>query len=276
MWPLLAYSGPMGEGEVVVAWGCGLLGAGLWGRSFWRTIRPAPMVAPLWAGTALNLAPIACIIAMAVAINVLGDREVQGDWRYVAMYTGMGALWLALGAKLGFPLLGLHGPVDGLERRNAGAVIAYIGALVGLSLCYVGGNFGDGPSWTVVVISSGLATAALAWVWITLEIAARVSRLISVHRDTAAALRLAGLLIGCGMIFGRGAAGTWVSVPATASDALMAGWPALAPLALEILLSRGLRPTPSRPRAPVLTGLAPGVMYVLFGAGVVYAMGWWS
>lgn len=277
MSPLLAYSGPMGDGEVVAAIGSGLLAAVLWGRMFWQILRPAPMVAPAGARAVLILAPLVCIAGMGWLIDSFGDTEVRGDWRYVGMYTAMGALWLAVGAMVAFPLLGVYGRVDGLERRNRGAVIAHTGALVGLALCYAGGNFGDGPSWTVVIFSCGLATAALLWVWGMLEAIARVSVLISVHRDTAAALRLAGLLIGCGMIFGRGAAGTWVSGPATALDMLVAGWPAVAPLALEMVMSRMLWPTPSRLRAPALfAGVLPGLVYISFGAAVVYAMGWWA
>lgn len=273
----LLYSGPMGEDEVFATIVSSIVAVVLWGRQFYRFTRPSPMVAPAGHRVALLAAPLMCAAGLAVLLNFLADSEVRGDARYVAMFTAIGAAWTWGFASLAPPLLGIFAREDGLERRNAGAVIAYIGALVALTLCYAGANFGDGPGWGVVLVTALVSTSALLAFWIAIEIVAHVSTSISVERDVAGAVRLATALVAAGVIFARAASGSWVSAPAMLTDFWRDGWPAIVLVALESLASLFFRPSPERPRWSVaFAGVAPGLLYLSLAGFIVARLGWWA
>ena len=86
--------------------------------------------------------------------------DVREAPEYLFMYFVIGLAWMRVAAMV-FPLAGLHPHDDIIERRNAAAVPAWIGAMTGVALCYSGANVGNGPGWWVVVFSAGLATASL-------------------------------------------------------------------------------------------------------------------
>jgi hypothetical protein len=215
---------------------------------------------------------LAALILYAVLITAAA-HDVRDDPKYVFFYMILGAAWVGAGVWL-LPMLGLSTRDDVLERGNRAASYAVAGALVALTLCFAGGNVGDGPGWWVVVFSAALATAVLVVLWLALDAIASVTDAITVERDAAAGVRAAGFLVASGSVLGRAVAGDWISAGATMRDFAVYGWPVLALLAAAVLLERGARPTPARPEPPVgLYGGVPAALYLAAAALYVYRLG---
>lgn len=191
-------------------------------------------------------------------LTTMSSWDVQSSRVYTGFYDLMGLVWIG-GALTASDFLGLSLRDDVLERRNHAALVALGGVLVGHALAFAGGNIGDGPGWWCVVAASGLASGSLFGVWLALHAAARVPDTLTVERDGAAAVRVAGLLIGCGLVFGRAAAGDWISLDETVASFVAAGWPGFAlagaAIVLEILLARP-RGAPVPPALSVVVALA--------------------
>jgi uncharacterized membrane protein YjfL (UPF0719 family) len=166
---------------------------------------------------------------------------VREDGRYLAMYLALGALWSGAFISL-LPWLGISVRDDALERGNPAAAWAAAGGLLGITLCFAGGNIGDGPSWTVVVLAAGLASAALALLWTLFNLFSGVVEKIVVERDECAGIRAAGLFVALGLVLGRGAAGDWVSIGATIRDFAINAWPALPLVAAAVALEGWFKP----------------------------------
>jgi len=117
------------------------------------------------------------------------------------------------------------------------------------------------------VFSAGLACVALFAAWMLFETASGISDTVTVDRDPSAGLRLAGFLIACGLILGRGVAGDWVSAEATVHDFGRAAWPVILLVIAAAVVERAVRPTPTTPRPAVVPyGLLPALLYIA-GAG---------
>jgi uncharacterized membrane protein YjfL (UPF0719 family) len=203
-------------------------------------------------------------------LRTLAAHDVRDAPPYLMLYFLMGAAWVGLFVCC-IPLLGISPRDDVLERGNPAAAVAVAGALVALTACFAGGNVGDGPGWWVVVFSAGLATAALFLAWLAFEVTSGVSDAITIDRDRAAGLRLAGLLLACGAIFGRGAAGDWVSAALTLRDFASVAWLAVPLLVVAAVVERAARPTASRPQpSAVAYGFVPGLVYV--SAAVLFVL----
>jgi hypothetical protein len=223
-------------------------------------------------GVMASAPPIAALLLFAV-LKTAAAHDVRDDPRYLLFYMVLGAAWVGLGTRL-IPVLGISPRDDVLERGNRAASYTVAGALLALTLCFAGGNVGDGPGWWVVVFSAALATAALAVLWLVLDAMAAVTDAITVERDAAAGVRAAAFLIAIGAVLGRAVAGDWVSVAATLRDFAVYGWPVIAVLAAAVLLERGTRPTPARPQPPVGPyGVLPGTLYLAAAALYVYRLG---
>lgn len=209
----------------------------------------------------LRLAPLVAAIVLFVILKTLSSFDVQDSPIYLTFYMVMGAAWVGLATQL-TPLAGVSRRDDVLERRNPAAAVALAGAIVGITLTFAGGNIGDGPGWWVVVFSAAIATGTLYLTWLALDNLTGVGDTVTVERDMAAGLRLAGFLVAAGAILGRAAAGDWVSVPATLRDFVVAAWPILVLLAVAVVVERVARPTPARPTLPVVSyGLLPALAY---------------
>jgi hypothetical protein len=97
---------------------------------------------------------------------------------------------------------------------------------------------------------------------------------VTIDRDAAAGIRLAAFVLACGAIFGRAAAGDWVSAVDTVRDFVVAALPVVVLLAAATLVERVARPTPARPRpSVVLYGVAPGLVYVAAAALHILRLG---
>src|SRR5688500_1753096 len=154
-------------------------------------------------------------------LRTLASHDVREDWRYLAQYSAMGLAWVRFAPRIFLPGISLRD--DFFERGNSAACFAFAGFLIGSLLCFGGGNIGDGPGWWVVVFCTILANATLCALWVAAAHATRVVDLITIDRDPAIGLRLAGFFIGCGLILGRAVAGDWISANATIGDFVRKG-----------------------------------------------------
>lgn len=204
-------------------------------------------------------APLLCAVSLLAVLLTLSADDVRRDPKYILLYLLLGAAWIGAWSKF-FGTFGLSLRHDVAERHNRAAAIALAGALLALTLCFAGGNIGNGPGWWVVAVCAALSSGALFVLWMAIEWATGVSEAVTVDRDVAAALRLAGLLIAIGVILGRAVAGDWFSLDATVADFWRAGWPAALVAGAGIVVEKFV------PRAPglltLLAYLSAAVLYV--------------
>jgi len=241
--------------------------------------RAASVVGLRKSGSSVPMLAATFGLAGAIILVVLtkwASTDVRDVPRYLVMYLMLGLAWVRV-AAFGFPLLGLNPHDDVIERRNKAALPAFVGAIVGVALCFSGGNIGDGPGWWVVVFAAGLATVALAGIWLVVGQWSGVVDVVTIDRDVAAGWRLGGLLVACGLVFGAAVAGDWVSATSTVADFGKRGWPALVIAVIAIQIERIMRPRPDRPTAPVVeSGLVPAVVYIALAvAGALLAGTTW-
>ena len=222
---------------------------------------------------ALLAAPLLCAAVLYVVLKTVAAHDVRDDPRYIFFYLVLGAAWVGLAARL-LPLAGVSVRDDVLERANPAAAYVAGGALVALTLCFAGGNVGDGPGWWVVVFSAALATGALFALWLALDALAGLADTVTIDRDEATGVRVAGYLVASGLILGRAVAGDWVSAGATVRDFVLVGWPVLPLLGAAAVLERSLRPTPQRPALRATThGALPALLFVAAAALYVLLLG---
>jgi len=124
-----------------------------------------------------------------------------------------------------------------IERTNPSALVALSGALIGLTLCYCGGNIGEGPGIEVVLFSAGLATVAFLVIWWLYH--HHSGGLCCNNRSRSVGWPAPRwFLVAGSLILGRAAAGNWVSVGATISDMILYGSPVLLLLIVLSSLNR--------------------------------------
>ena len=259
------------EGFVTVA-SC-LLGPVFWAVWWFRVRQAAPPRSPAFANR-LALTVVILLGFLMTVLTSIASEDVRQAPQYLFMYAVLGLAWLKI-AELGFAYAGISARDDAIERSNVAAGEAVTGALVGVTLCYAGGNIGNGPGWWVVVFSAALATVTLGAAWLVLDRLTGVNDVVTIDRDRAAGVRLGGFLIACGLLLGRGVAGDWVSVDYTVVD-FVRFLPAVAFLMLiAVVVERVARPTPKRPTAPVAEfGIGAAIAYIGFAAGYVRYFGW--
>jgi hypothetical protein len=217
--------------------------------------------------------PLVALAILFVVLQTGASHDVRDAPRYIIMYLAMGAAWVGLCVWL-IPYLGISVRDDVAERGNRAAAYPVAGAIVGIMLSFAGGNIGDGPGWWVVVFSAALATAALFVLWYTLDAAGDFVEHITVDRDRAAGVRVAGFLVAAGLILGRAVAGDWISAGATVRDFTVTAWPALVLLIVAVIVERLARPTPARPHPSVVAaGGTPALAYVALAALYVAWLG---
>jgi uncharacterized membrane protein YjfL (UPF0719 family) len=218
----------------------------------------------------LPLVPAVCMAVIWVVLSFFAASDVVSDFTYILLYFGTGALWLRAAEWL-FRFLGISAELDIIDRSNRAALLAYGGGLLGIALCYSGGNIGEGPGVEVVFFSAGLATLGFFVVWFLLTWLSEVDYTVTVERDLAAGLRLGAFLAAVGLILGRSVVGNWVSYQATLMDFFTYGWPVLLVLALAVVVEFLARPSVERPVPPLgLYGILPAIVYL--GMAVVYLL----
>jgi uncharacterized membrane protein YjfL (UPF0719 family) len=252
-----------------------VLGTILWGRWLWEVSFVAPRLSKPRDRQSLFLYPLAGAGLLFGVLASFASFDVRDSVVYLLFYMAMGAVWVAVGVRF-LALLGLSSRDDVIERGNRAAAQAIGGAILGITLCFAGANIGDGPGWWVVVFSAGLATGTFFLLWIVLEKLTQLADTVTIDRDPAAGVRLAGFFTGAGMILGRAVAGDWISVEATVRDFAFTAWPALVLLGLAVWLERRLRPSREQPFAPAASGLPPAAVYVGLALLWLVRLRWWS
>jgi uncharacterized membrane protein YjfL (UPF0719 family) len=262
----------MSDDEVFVFVASTLLAVVMWGIWYIAPRRIRRLGRRVSGQEFLDLAPLVSFAVLAIVLKTVSAHDVRDDLRYLLLYFFLGAAWVSVAIRC-LPLVGLSARDDVVERANGSAARAIAGAIVAMTLCFAGGNIGDGPGWWVVVFSAGLATAALLLSWIALEAVTRVADVVTIERDNAAGLRLGGWLIACGLIAGMAAAGSWESAEDTVQTFVQVAWPLLPFVVAAALFERQWRPTPERPAPSVTTyGAIPALLYIGVAALYVYRL----
>jgi len=263
----------MSPDEVIVTVAAVIVGPLLW--AFWLfRMAQLEVIGERRIGTGTVAGALAfCALLIFAVLKTGASFDVVDAPQYLFMYVVLGLAWLWIVSMI-FPYLGLSPRDDMFERHNRATVPALRGALVGVTLCYAGGNIGDGPGWWVVVFAAALATIVLLISWMALTQLSAVADAVTVDRDPAAGIRLGAFLVSCGVILGRAVAGDWHSASATVAD-FSAFLPYVVVLVIAAtLFERRAQPTPQRPHAAIVgSGVLPSLVYLIIAAGALAIMG---
>jgi hypothetical protein len=203
---------------------------------------------------------VVCVLTTSAA------QEVRGSVAYIGLFVAVWATALAAVNVLG-KAISVSALEDAVERRNPAALWAVCGAWVGATLCVCGANMGEGPTIYTTLGPLVMSVGALGGAWLLLAILTRNTASITVDRDRASGVRLAGLLVAWGLILGRAVLGDWVSTEATLRDFVLFGWPVLVLLAVAVAVEPMVQPSRRRP-FPSLgrAGVLPAACYVAAAA----------
>jgi hypothetical protein len=251
----------------MVAVGLAAAGAFLWYRPILR-IRTRGRI--LWR-LILGFLPILLLLFLCVVLSRWADPVyVVGHPEYQQMFVAGGAAWIWW-TGLSMPLTGLSIRDDALERTNSAAAMAACGTVAGSFVIYCGANIGGGPTIWTTLAPAAVATAAYFALAFLVEAISRPSEAIAIDRDLSTAIRQLSWKIAAGVILGRAVAGDWWSWERTFSDLVQQGWPAVVVAACSAVLHIIFRPSPRRPRPPLLaTAIIPGA--ILFAASMAYVV----
>lgn len=240
-----------------------------WLRIVGRAISVNPAIARGPMRWGLLLLPVLTVALLLPLLHLVASHDVRNDPRYLSMYTVMGFGWVSLWVAT-LRLSGLQ-IADVTERRNPGALLMYLGAVIGFACAFAGANVGDGPGWWVVTFAAVLSSLALWVVIISEHFIVRVDHRVLVDRDVGVALRLAAVMIAAGVVGGRAVAGTWVSFEATLTDFLEVSWTLLPLIVLDAMVTIVTRMGVSRTPL-VLDGLL-ALLYLGAAIGFVIWLG---
>ncbi len=253
-----------------------LAGAGYF---WWRWYRDILVVStlgrPLSFRHPLLFAPLLCGLVLFRILRLYAAHDVRNSPLYLCFYMALGALVVGACAQWGFPILGLSARDDAVERQNRPALHAIVAALMGCTLCFAGGNIGNGPGWWVVVFCAALSLGAFFLLWLALAAFGRAVESITIDRRPSAAFRTGGFFVACGLVLGRAVAGDWISADATLMDFLAVSWPLLILLGLAVALER-LLAGPDKPETGVvLAGILPGLAWIFLSSVYLARVGMW-
>jgi uncharacterized membrane protein YjfL (UPF0719 family) len=218
----------------------------------------------------LLLAPPLCALFLFAILRRYASHDVREDPAYLAFYMALGGAWVGI-FRCGYHFLGLSMRDDVVERRNPAAAAALSGGLAGLTLCYAGGNIGDGPGWWVVVYCAALSSVSLYGLWVLLERITGLADRITIERDFSAGLRTGGFFLACGLILGRAVAGHWESGMETLRDFGRTAWPALMLVVMAALAEWAIgRVSHRADPGALMAGWIPALCFLLFGVAALY------
>ncbi len=234
---------------------------------------------PLGRGRAVNhlfkLTPLLCAAALVALLRQNADAVVRNHWGWITYYTVMGMAWVG-GSLLIVPMVGYSARDDVAERRNPAAAFTILGAMIGLTLAFAGANFGDGPSFMVVIYCAILSTAGLLFIWAIVESFAHVHDVITIDRHVPAGMRMGAFLVAVGLIVGRSVAGDWYGMDDALFDFLQLSWPIWPLAVLEIIVSRTLRPRGHfAGEHLILGGIMPAAVHLTVAVVYLQYLGDW-
>ena len=210
--------------------------------------------------------PVPGLLLTYVVLQTLSDANVRGHFDYVLLFLVGAVAWLSI-ANLAMSVLGISSRDDAIERNNLAAAVAIGGWLLGAAVIYAFSNVGGGPTIWTTILPAFVATIAFGAACLLIQIpGGTITDDITIDRDLASGLRLAGALLSAALILGRAAGGQWTSWSQTWVDLLRYCWPVWPLALLAGVVHRWLRPTPARPRPNELVcGVVPALGYLLVG-----------
>ncbi|MFN6461681.1 MAG: hypothetical protein RMZ41_007505 [Nostoc sp. DedVER02] len=258
--------------EPVLVWISVVTSWKIWGKWYLSIFSVTKLASPLPHRFLLLITPIICAGILYGTLRILASHDVRNNVLYLTFYLLMGATWVGIAVEA-FLFCGLSVRDDAIERQNAAVSYGISGALIGITLCFAGGNIGDGPGWWVVAYSAMLSTGAWFLLWLVLEYFTQISEAIAIDRDRASGLRLAGFLVASGAILGRAVAGNWESFDATTIDFVRYGWPVIILAIAAIKVEKVCQPTAKQPSLPITShGLIPLFSYI--SSSIIYILVW--
>lgn len=258
------------EGAVCVFSAVANLICWVWWYGLLLQTKPSPVAGRSAATKTLALAPVAIFALLFFVLALWSAGDVRNDGRYFTMYLSLGMAWCGVAGFVP-TWMGISFRNDVLTLANRAATWLWCGWIVGAMLSFSGANVGNGPGWWVVVFSGVLSTGSLTLVYLLLEKIGGIHEAVTIDRDVATGLRMAGLFIGCGAVFGVAVAGDWKSADETVRDFLRRAWPSIAIVLAAIFFNTTMKPTPENPRPSILScGVMP--MSVLMLIGLVWAV----
>lgn len=212
-----------------------------WPSWYGDVVRVNRLAVPRGYRLLLGLTPVACLLFLLLCLDTSAAKAVRESSLYLLIYVVIGAAELGVSGHL-FSLLGISARDDVLERRNGASLIAVVGALLGATLCFAGGNIGEGRGVQAVIVSSGTALCTWFALWYAADVLSGrvISERITVERDPGSGIRLAGLLAANGAILGAAAAGDWVP-GRFLHDFAASSWPALGLTVVAVVVKRILK-----------------------------------
>ncbi len=266
----------MSDDEAFMMWiflGIAAIGAFRWYR---HLLRMHSLVSPLRARVLVGLVPILCGVFLWRVLDRLADDEVRTHFGYHILFLGAWGASIAVVNAFGW-LLGITAQKDGLERGNTAARWAMVGAWIGVTLCAAGSNAGEGPTIYTTLGPQALGLIVLLSLWAAYSATSGNADSVSIERDTASGLRLAGLLVAQGLILGRALAGDWTSGDGLLRDLVQLGWPVLPLTGLALAMDLALRPSRRVPTPGwLLNGAIPAVILLIFAGSWLLHVGAWD
>jgi uncharacterized membrane protein YjfL (UPF0719 family) len=234
----------------------------LWGYWYTRLFAIRSLGRPRYRRLWLALVPLACAVLLAFSEPNLIDRRDMNQ----ALIVVAKLAWLAIVFYLVFPTLGLCAIVDGVERDNQPVTLAVTGGLPGATLALAAT-----PLDSLQKVDGMKLLSPLAFIvgWAVLELCTRRAERITIDRQLGVALRLAGLLIGWGLVTGT----CMDEVFQKGEEAILPRVAVVAFLVGAIILERFAftRTGPTSARVRIMDILA-ALGYV--GTGVLFAFAW--
>lgn len=216
--------------------------------------------------------PIVSLVPTFIVLNTIADPvNVVGHPDYILLFMVGGVAWIVVSVEL-IRLLGFDSVGALLERRNPASLAVTVGATLGVSLAYAGGNVGYGPTiWTTLIPAHGATATLFALGGI---LASDVSEAVTIDRDVATGVRTAALWIANGAILGRAMAGDFIDWSELWMTFFRRAWPALSLTLAMSAVHLIARPTPRRAKPSVREwGVIPGVVVLLAATVYVLSLG---
>jgi len=245
-----------------------------WGLFQWfRVIVARPTLGDALGGyqrARLAILPVLCLaFAAAVIWNWSDPTAVAGHIDYVILFIAGAGAWFSL-TILSLSTLGINVRHDVVVNGNRAAAISVAGAALATTLIYTGGNIGAGPTIWTTIFPAALGSLTLLLFWFVIETSSGVSDAITIDRDRATGIRIAGWAIATAIILGRSVAGDWTGWDSTFEEFVTLGWPSAVLTGSAIAIQMRFRPSPEVPHPSERSGMLTALLMVLFA--ILYVM----
>lgn len=216
----------------------------IWRGWFLQLSRPAFVPADFFVRLCLAILPVICGVFLLAVLRKYSAASVRSDPMWVLGYFVFGAAWIGV-TQWAFEILGIGMRDDVIERRNPAAAWVVAGQMLASTLCFAGANAGNGPGPVVVAFCAVLSTLMLVLMWLLFDRIASATETITIERDSAAGIRMAGWIVATGIVCGASVTGDWHDVSLTLKDFASYVWPMVVFSVAGALLERLLRKCPA-------------------------------